>query len=310
MALQIRRRIGGAAGAPSTLEAGQLAYNDDGDELWIGDGTNVNTLISADRQGEIEGAQTINGAKTIDIANLHIEGGADGDVLSTDGTGVLDWVAQPPASVEVDDPIDGNGLTATPLSVTPATTAQVTAGTDNVFPITSLRLREKLGAEVSTLTTTAQTIVPAINEIDAVVRALEGPVRLVGTYDATTHQVTPGSPFVTAGPLPAAATANAGWVFVVDTAGTGVAPAPTVAMSPGDWLLSSGTAWLHIDLHAPATVASNVSITSIAGLTATDVQAALAELHGRTVQVDGVTIAGDGTTGDPLEVIGYDDGTY
>src|SRR5262245_47820165 len=134
MALQIHRRIGGAAGAPSTLEAGQLAYNDEGDELFIGDGTNINTLVSADRQVEIDGAQTINGAKTIDIANLHIEGGADGDVLSTDGAGGLDWVEQPPAEVEVASPsaLTGNGLSATPLDIVVATTAQIDAGTDDV----------------------------------------------------------------------------------------------------------------------------------------------------------------------------------
>src|SRR5262245_55356413 len=281
MALQIRRRIGGAAAAPATLEEGQLAYNQPAtgsDALYIGDGSAVQLLIGSDRQVELDGAQTITGQKTIDIANLLIEGGNDGDVLSTDGSGVLEWVEQPPASVEVDDPISGDGLTATPVTITPATTAQVTAGTDNVFPITSLRLRDKLGADVATLTTTAQTIIPAINEIDAVVRAMDAPVQLVGTYNATTHQVTPGSSFVTAGPLPAAASSNSGWTFVVDTGGTGVAPAPTVGLSAGDWLLSTGSEWLHIDIHAPATVASNVAITTIAGTTANDVQAALADI--------------------------------
>jgi hypothetical protein len=139
-------------------------------------------------------------------------------------------------------------------------------------------------------------------------------VRLVGTYDAATHQVAPsaGSPAV-AGALPAATAGNTGWVFVVSVAGSGVAPAPTVPMSPGDWLISDGASWLFLDLNAPATTAAQVSVTTITGLSAGNVQAALAEIIAGgvvPVEVDGTTIDGDGTTADALHVIGYDDGTY
>jgi len=156
MALQIHRRIGGAAGAPPSLEDGQLAYNNNGHTLFVGDGA-VQTLISPTRQVELAGAQTITGAKTIDIANLHVTGGADGDQLVTDGAGGLTW-----------EPL-------------------------------------------------------------------------------------------------------------------------------------------------PAVSADNVTLSAIAGLTATDVQAALAEIitgGAIAVAVDGVTIGGDGTTADPLECIGLDDGTW
>jgi hypothetical protein len=84
-------------------------------------------------------------------------------------------------------------------------------------------------------------------------------------------------------------------------------------MTPGDWLISNGTAWIHLDLNAPATAGANVSLTAISGLTATNVQAAFAEIMAGgavAVAVDGTTIDGDGTVGDPLEVIGVDDGTY
>src|SRR5215467_4229277 len=88
----------GSVAAPSTLKLAQLAYNDPGngsDVLYIGsnvpaDGT-VKTLISASRQVEINGAQTILGAKTIGVNLLKIPGGTSGQVLSTDGAGNLSW---------------------------------------------------------------------------------------------------------------------------------------------------------------------------------------------------------------------------
>jgi len=151
MALQIRRRIGGTAAAPAELEEGQLAYNlpdSEVDALYIGDDENgVRTLVSAQRQVELAGTQTITGSKTISISNLHITGGSNGYSIATDGSGGLTWVAAPPASVITATPITGNGLTATPIGLALASAGDVTTGTDNILPITSLRLREQLGLD-------------------------------------------------------------------------------------------------------------------------------------------------------------------
>lgn len=139
--IQIKRRIG-TPGVPTTLAVGELAYNDPGgaagDELFIG--TNppgVKTLISADRQVEIDGDQTINGEKTIDVANFKLLGGGNNNILATDGAGNLQWTASPTGgilAVETDDTLDGRGVTGDPLSVVKLGTArnitlQATGGT-------------------------------------------------------------------------------------------------------------------------------------------------------------------------------------
>ena len=43
------------------------------------------------------------------------------------------------------DPLYGDGTALDPLGITPATAAQIAAGTDNVFPVTPLGLQTKLG---------------------------------------------------------------------------------------------------------------------------------------------------------------------
>ena len=87
--IQIKRRLGGAAGAPATLDPGEPAFNDNGITLHIGGSTaaSPHLLIGATRQVEIAGAQTITGVKTIDVDDLKITGGTAGAVLTTDGTG-------------------------------------------------------------------------------------------------------------------------------------------------------------------------------------------------------------------------------
>ena len=323
MALQIRRRVGGAAAPPATLLAGQLAYNKPGtgsSSLFCGDGTSVDLLVSDARQVELAGAQTITGAKTIAVGNLHITGGSNGQTISTDGSGNLDWVSAPPAEVITDgEAIDGNGLLATPITLVVATTGQVTAGTDDVFPITSLKLREQMGAAASAINlgTTAATVVPAIKELADKLTALGKPLTFIGTYDANADEVSPGanSPMPASDNLPAADPANAGWVVIVTVGiAEGHGNAPHVGpISPGDWLVSTGTDWILVDLNLETVVAANVAVTTISGLTATNVQAALAEIVAdflKTVAVDSDTLEGDGTSGSPLNVIGLDDGVY
>ena len=244
MAIQLRRRIG-SPGAPTTLAAGQLAYlrpvaagaTPGPDDLYVGDGTAVHPLVSNTRQVELDGAQTIVGAKTIAVGNFHLTGGTSGQLVQTDGSGNLSFTS-----------------------------------------------------------------------------AVQGPLQFAGTYDAATHEATPigGA----AGPLPAP-NGNRGHVYIVDEAGTGAAPAPVVAMSVGDWLVSTGTAWLHLDLHQPATIAANVSVSTITGMTATDVQGALAEIFAglpvavaTTITAPGGLLTGNGTTASPLSVLSYDDGTW
>ena len=128
MAIQILRRIGGAAAAPASLVVGQMALDFpasglDADEgaLYAGDGTDVYTIVSAARQVELTGDQTISGEKTISIANLKITGGANNDILVADGAaGDLRWTSAPSGgllTVSTDSTLDGDGTSADPLSV-------------------------------------------------------------------------------------------------------------------------------------------------------------------------------------------------
>ena len=322
MALQIRRRVGGVAAPPATLLAGQLAVNFPGtgnSTLFCGDGTAVELLVSDTRQVELAGAQSITGAKTIAVGNLKLTGGSNGQTIATDGSGNLSFVSAPPAEVVTDGAIEGNGLLATPITLVVATTGQVSTGTDDVNPITSLKLREQLGAAASAtnLGTTATTIVPAIKELADKLTALGKPLTFIGTYDANADEVSPGanSPMAASDNLPAADADNEGWVVIVTNGvETGHGNAPAVGpISPGDWLVSTGTEWILIDLNLETVVAANVAVSAISGLTATNVQAALAEIvadYLKTVAINEDTLEGDGTSGDPLNVIGLDDGVY
>lgn len=137
MSMQVRRRIG-SAGAPLTLDEGQLGYVDPGaaandDELYIGsdDGGTpvVRQLVSRARQVEIAGAQTITGAKTIAVADFHLTGGAANNILSTNGAGVLTWTAAPTGglltvAIDTIPTLSGDGTAGSPLSVLRLATAR------------------------------------------------------------------------------------------------------------------------------------------------------------------------------------------
>jgi hypothetical protein len=139
MVMQVRRRIG-SAGFPPTLAEGQFGYVDPGavtndDALYIGstDTTGptpeVRLLVGSTRQVEIEGAQTITGAKTIGVADLHITGGAANNILTTNGAGVLSWTAAPSGGLltvatDTIPTLSGDGTSGSPLSVLRLATAR------------------------------------------------------------------------------------------------------------------------------------------------------------------------------------------
>lgn len=93
--VQHRRRLG-ALGAPPTLLQGQFGLNDPGfgnvPNLYGGGDSGVVNIVGPSRQVYLALDQTIVGNKTIDVDLLHIEGGAPGYILSTNGTGGLSWV--------------------------------------------------------------------------------------------------------------------------------------------------------------------------------------------------------------------------
>jgi len=325
--VRIARRFGGAAGSPATLANGLLAFNDNGGTLDVGGpGNAVHHIVGADLQIYRTGIQTIEtGAanlKTFDVTNFNIAGGSTGNMLTKTAGGGVQWSSAPSGgllAVDVDDPLDGTGVSGDPLTITPATTAQIVTGTDDVFPVTALGLRSQIGGPLTDLTTTVQTgIIQAINSLVSQITALAAPLRVVGSYNVATNTITPSanSP-ATAGALPAVAAGNEGWILLVTTGGTGTGNAAGLgAISVGDWVVSTGTAWTLFDLDLSTVAAGNVSVTAISGMTATTVQAALAELHTAVggalteVVVDDLSIQGAGTTTDPFEVGDIDCGTF
>jgi len=135
-----------------------------------------------------------------------------------------------------------------------------------------------------------------------------GEIVFAGTYDASTNLVASVTSdgtavgLVVGQALPAAAAANNRYYLVVAEAGTGVAPAPTVALSPPDIILSNGAAWTEIDVSQTITsqVAANVSFTPAGGVSATNVQAAIEEVDTEKLPKAGGTVTGElliGTTG-------------
>ena len=127
-----------------------------------------------------------------------------------------------------------------------------------------------------------------------------GEIILAGTYDASTNLVATVTAegealsFAVGSALPAASTANKGYYVVVSEAGTGSSPAPAVALSPPDFLLSTGTAYTEIDVSDTVTAqtASNVTFSAAGNIAATNVQAAIEELDTEKVASVSPTFTG------------------
>jgi hypothetical protein len=284
--IQTRRRVSGS-GQPDTLAPGELAYNVAGRELYAGDGAwSVQMVVSASRQVELAGIQTITGAKTIAVDKLKVPGGAAGQMLQTDGAGNLSFV--PTANVS-------------------ATPPEVDAGTRDDVYISPLDLRSVVGASTATLATTAKTLVPAINELQAAVAGLAKQSEYVGSFNGSTgfidwttiSGITDG-----VSTLPAPATANIGWQLICSVEGTNPSGLPAGVYHVGDWLLSDGTAWNHLAFGGiTAATASQVGVSpSVAG--GSNVQAALTGLDNAKIAKAGDSMSGFLTlSGNPTAVL-------
>lgn len=132
-----------------------------------------------------------------------------------------------------------------------------------------------------------------------------GELIFTGTYDASINLVASVTAegtaigLVVGSPLPAASSVNSRHYLVVATAGTGTAPAPQVALSPPDLILSDGNTWTEIDVSQTVTAqsANNISFSSSGNVSATNVQAAIQELDGEKLAIAGGTMTGELTIG-------------
>jgi len=113
-----------------------------------------------------------------------------------------------------------------------------------------------------------------------------GELIFAGTYDASVNEVltttTVGAAvgLVAGDPLPNASSTLTSYYVVVAEAGTGVAPAPTVALAPPDIILCDGANWNEIDVSSTyvAQTAANVGFTPAGTIAATNVQGAIEEV--------------------------------
>ena len=127
-----------------------------------------------------------------------------------------------------------------------------------------------------------------------------GEIVLAGTYNASTNKMATVTSegtslsYVVGSALPTASASNKGYYVVVSTAGTGTSPAPTVALNPPDFLLSTGTAYTEIDVSSTviAQQASNVAFTAAGNISATNVQSAIEELDSEKVRSASPTFTG------------------
>ena len=124
-----------------------------------------------------------------------------------------------------------------------------------------------------------------------------GAIIFAGTYDASTNQVqTVTGDGAAIGlsvgqALPTSSSTNSDYYLVVAEGGTGTTPAPTVSLQPPDILLSTGSAWVEVDVSDTYTsqTAGNVDFTPGAGLGSTNVQSALEEVSNECRNVDNMT---------------------
>lgn len=158
-------------------------------------------------------------------------------------------------------------------------------------------------------------------------------LRFGGTYNANTNLIASlntygASAGLTVGSaLVAPTAASSGVYLLVTTAGTGVSPAPAVALDIGDWILSpgSGTTWTHVNLvgaglavvdAADVTFEGSALSPAMAGVA--DAEAALTTLWGRSqiattsalgIVLESTEITVDNSTG-AMAVGTVDEGTY
>jgi hypothetical protein len=294
--LQILRNVGSAAVAVPTLLEGELAFAKGGftggaaaNGLVVGDGTAAQVLVGSNRQVELSGNQTIaSGTKTfatgaklaIAVADLKVSGGAAGNTLITDGAGNLSWGVGG-STISVDGTTDNSGvLSVAPgyaatiadgvtivadaggkLTVSKAVTADVAAGTANKFVDTALLKTDVLGGTLASLTTTAKTLVPAINEIQTAIVAAAGGIVYAGTLNASTGAITAASGVanVPADIADVDPTLCKNYFWIVTVPGANVGTGNTVAANRQDWVASDGTKIATLNYGMPSVAAANVS---------------------------------------------------
>ena len=183
---------GATTGGGGTSVSGsntQIQFNDGGS---LGANANLtfnktSKILSVDRTVQINGANLGS-----NVSNIYIGGGSANQILKTDGSGNLSWVAQPVATITVDN-FTGDGSTvAFTLSTTPTSKNFTTVNYNGAF-----QLREAYSVSGTTITFTEAPATGSKVEVTTTSGATSGAGSFVtrtytGDGTTTTYTVTSG----------------------------------------------------------------------------------------------------------------------
>lgn len=137
-----------------------------------------------------------------------------------------------------------------------------------------------------------------LGTMDARISTLSQSLTLGGTYNAATDAVAPiaGQGF-SAGPLPAASGFTNKYL-IINTTGTGIGNAAGLGtLDAGNWIYSTGSAWVELVVNTGSVAASQVTSTASGDVSATNVDAAIAELAAEKVPATRSVLTSNSLTG-------------
>jgi hypothetical protein len=265
-------------------------------------------VVTYDDKGLVTAGRVI-AAGDLPAATPSAKGGVIvGTGLSVDGTGLVNHTNNVTSGTAAKITFDSEGHVTGTLSLDAADvpsldTAKITSGTFATAriaasAITGPKLADYSSAKIAESAPAAEYIGQLFfNPLERTLFMWDGNVYqpigvsfgqiiFAGTYNASTNLISSVTSdgaaigLVVGASLVSPTTATRAHYVVVDVAGTGTAPAPAVALSPPDIILSTGSTWTLLDVSDTVTaqLASNVQVTPAGDIASTNVQAALQEL--------------------------------
>jgi hypothetical protein len=265
-------------------------------------------VVTYDDKGLVTAGRSI-AAGDLPAATPSAKGGVIvGTGLSVDGTGLVNHTNNVTSGTAAKITFDSEGHVTGTLSLDAADvpsldTAKITSGTFATAriaasAITGPKLADYSSAKIAESAPAAEYIGQLFfNPLERTLFMWDGNVYqpigvsfgqiiFAGTYNASTNLISSVTSdgaaigLVVGASLVSPTTATRAHYVVVDVAGTGTAPAPAVALSPPDIILSTGSTWTLLDVSDTVTaqLASNVQVTPAGDIASTNVQAALQEL--------------------------------
>jgi hypothetical protein len=180
----------GGSGVSATGTDKQIQFNDGGA---LGASANL-TFDKTTKTLTVDKAVHVSGANLgINVGNIYIGGGSTNQILKTDGAGNLSWIAQPVATITVDNFTGDGTTTAFTLSVTPTNINQTIVNYNGVFQLRT----SAYTISGTTLTFTEAPLNGSKIEVTTTLGAMSGAGAFVtrsytGTGSQTAYTVTSG----------------------------------------------------------------------------------------------------------------------